>query len=212
MPNSYKINSPYNTLIKLNVTPGHYATSSSHINAYIDLTTLKARASEAKAVAKSMSSEYVASTVVDVIICMDGTDVIGAYLADELTNSGIMCMNAHGSIYVITPEQNNMGQLTFPDNVVPMVRGRHVLLVLATASTGHTVQKAIECIQYYGGTIAGISSIFTATDEIDGYKINSIFHKDDIEDYDSFPSNDCPFCKAGAKLDGIVSVRGVNRL
>ncbi len=212
MPNSYKINSPYNNLIKLNVTPGHYATLSSHINAYIDLTTLKARSSEAKAVAKSMCGEYIATTVVDVIICMDGTDVIGAYLADELTNSGIMCMNAHGSIYVITPEQNAMGQLTFPDNVVPMVRGKHVLLVLATASTGHTVQKAIECIQYYGGIIAGISSIFTATDEIEGYPIHSIFHKKDIDDYDSFPSDNCPFCRSGVKLDGIVSVRGLNKL
>ena len=212
MENTYKINSPYNNLIKLNVTPGHFATTQSHINAYIDLTTLKARSSEAKAVAKSMSSEYMATTVVDVIICMDGTDVIGAYLADELTTTGVMCMNAHGSIYVITPEQNAMGQLTFPDNVIPMVQGKHVLLLLATASTGHTVEKAIECITYYGGIIAGISSIFTATDEIEGHPIHSIFHKNDIVDYDSFPSSACPFCQAGVKLDGIISVGGLKAL
>ena len=212
MPDTYRINSPYNNLIKLNVTPGHYATPSSHINAYIDLTTLKARSSEAKAVAKSMCSEYMATTVVDVIICMDNTDVIGAYLADELTNSGIMCMNAHGSIYVITPEQNSMGQLTFPDNVIPMVQGKHVLLLLATASTGHTVEKAIECIQYYGGIIGGISSIFTATDEIGGYQIHSVFHKNDIEGYESFSSSSCPFCKNGVKLDGILSPGGLKRL
>lgn len=212
MANTYRINSPYNNLIKLNVTPGHFATTQSHINAYIDLTTLKARSSEARAVAKSISSEYMATTVVDVIICMDGTDVIGAYLADELTNSGVMCMNAHGSIYVITPEQNAMGQLTFTDNVVPMVNGKHVLLLLATASTGHTVEKAIECINYYGGIIEGISSIFTATDEIDGYPIHSVFHKKDVEGYDSFPSSACPFCQSGAKLDGIISAGGLKAL
>ena len=208
MTQSYKIDSPYNNLIKLKVTPGHFATSSSHINAYIDLTTLKARSSEAKAVAKSMCSEYMATTVVDVIICMDGTDVIGAYLADELTNSGIMCMNAHGTIYVITPEQNAMGQLTFPDNMVPMVNNKHVLLLLATASTGHTVEKAIECINYYGGSIAGVSAIFTATDEIHGYPIHSIFHKKDIEGYDSFSSSSCPFCQSGVKLAGIIAPGG----
>ena len=212
MKDFFKINSPYNNLISLKVTPGHFATSFSHINAYIDLTTLKARSSEAKAVAKSMCSEYIASTIVDVIICMDGTDVIGAYLADELTTSGIMCMNAHGTIYVITPEQNAMGQLTFPDNVIPMVRGRHVLLLLATATTGHTVEKALECIDYYGGMIAGISSIFTATDEISGYPIHSIFHAKDIEGYSSFSSNSCPFCQSGAKLDGIVSAGGLKAL
>lgn len=208
----YKINSSYNNLISLKVTPGHFATSSSHINAYIDLTTLKARCSEAKAVAKSMCAEYMATTVVDVIICMDGTDVIGAYLADELTNSGIMCMNAHGTIYIITPEQNAMGQLTFPDNVIPMVRGKHVLLLLATATTGHTVEKALECIDYYGGMVEGISSIFTGTDEIAGHKIHSIFHAKDVEGYTSFNSHECPFCLAGKKLDGLVSAGGLKEL
>ena len=156
---TYKIRSQYNNLINLKVTPGHFATSSSHINYFIDLTTLKARTSEAKAVAKSMSTDYIASTIVDTIICMDGTDVIGAYLADELTNSGIMSMNAHGSIYVIEPDQNSMGQLTFKDNVVPMVNKKHILLLLATATTGHTIEKALECIEYYGGMIEGISAI-----------------------------------------------------
>ena len=212
MLQTYKINSPYNNLISLRVTPGHFATSSSHINAFIDLTTLKARSSEAKAVAKSMCSEYMATTIVDVIICMDGTDVIGAYLADELTNSGIMCMNQHNTIYVITPEQNSIGQLTFPDNVIPMVRGKHVLLLLATATTGHTVEKALECIDYYGGTIAGISSIFTGTDEIGGYPIHSIFHSKDVDGYASFNSHSCPFCQSGQKLDGIVSTGGLKEL
>ena len=212
MPETYKINSQYNNLISLRITPGHFATSSSHINAFIDLTTLKARSSEAKAVAKSMCSEYMATTIVDVIICMDGTNVIGAYLADELTNNGIMCMNQHGTIYVITPEQNAMGQLTFPDNVIPMVRGKHVLLLLSTATTGHTTEKALECIDYYGGIIAGISSIFTATDEISGYPIHSIFHAKDVEGYTSFSSHDCPFCKSGRKLDGLVSASGLKEL
>ena len=128
---TYKITSKYNNLINLKVTPGHFATSSSHINYFIDLTTLKARCSEAKAVAKSMASDYIASTIVDTIICMDGTEVIGAYLADELTASGIMSMNAHGTIYIIEPDQNSMGQLTFKDNVIPMVNKKNVLLLLA---------------------------------------------------------------------------------
>ena len=165
---TFKINSPYNNLINLKVSQGHFATTSSHINHYIDLTTLKARASEAKAVAKSMSHEYIASTIVDTIVCIDGTDVVGAYLADALTESGIMSMNQHGTMYVITPEVNSMGQLTFRDNVIPMINNRHVLLLLATATTGQTTEKAIECITYYGGTIAGISAIFSAVDSVGG--------------------------------------------
>ncbi len=154
---TFKIDSPYNNLIKLKVSQGHFATISSHINHYIDLTTLKARASEAKAVAKSMSHDYIASTIVDTIVCLDNTDVIGAYLADALTESGIMSMNQHGTMYVVTPEINSLGQLTFRDDVVPMINNRHVLLLLPTATTGYTTEKVIECIKYYGGSIAGIS-------------------------------------------------------
>ncbi len=208
MQNTFKINSQYNNLINLKVTPGHFATTSSHINYMIDLTTLKARCSEAKAVAKSMASEYIATTVVDAIVCMDGTDVIGAYLADELTSSGIMCMNQHQTIYVTTPEQNSQGQLLFKDNLIPMIKGKHILLLLATATTGQTVDKAIECINYYGGTIEGISAIFSATDEVQGMPIHAIFHSKDIEGYTSYPSHDCPLCKAGQKLDAIISAGG----
>ncbi len=210
--NSYKIDSPYNSLIKLKVSEGHFATSSSHINHYIDLTTLKARASEAKAVAKSMVTEYLTNTVVDAIVCMDGMEVIGAYLADELTESGFQCMNHHGTIYVTTPETNNVGQLTFRDNVIPMINGKHILLLIATASTGHTVEKAVECIEYYGGIIEGISSIFTAIDSVSTHEIHSIFHAKDIESYASFSSHECPYCKKGIPLDGLISQGGISKL
>lgn len=209
---SFKIDSPYNNLISLKVSQGHFATTSSHINYYIDLTTLKARASEAKAVAKSMSHEYIASTIVDTIVCMDGTDVIGAYLADALTESGIMSMNQHNTMYVITPEVNSMGQLTFKDNVIHMINNKHVLLLLATATTGNTTGKALECIEYYGGKIAGISAIFSAVETCQGHDIHPIFHMNDIEGYASYSSHDCPFCKAGVKLDGLVSAGGISEL
>lgn len=209
---TFKIDSPYNNLISLKVSRGHFATTSSHINYYIDLTTLKARASEAKAVAKSMSHEYLATTIVDTIVCMDNTDVIGAYLADALTESGIMSMNQHGTMYVTTPEINSMGQLTFKDNVIPMINNRHVLLLLATATTGQTTEKALECINYYGGKIAGISSIFSAVDSVQGHDIHSIFHTRDIEGYASYSSHDCPLCKAGVRLDGLVSAGGISEM
>jgi len=209
---TFKIDSQYNLLISLRVTQGHFATISSHINHYIDLTTLKARASEAKAVAKAMSHEYIASTIVDTIVCLDGTEVIGAYLADALTESGIMCLNQHGTIYVTTPEVNSMGQLTFKDNVVPMINNKHVLLLLPTATTGLTTEKILDCIRYYGGSIAGISAIFSAADQVEGIEVHSIFHVNDIEGYASYSSHECPFCKAGVKLDGLVSSGGLSQI
>ena len=83
--NTFKVQSTSSNLISLNVTPGHYATSSSHINYYIDMTSLKSRRSEAHAAAKVLAARYAATTIIDTIVCLDGTNVIGAYLADELS-------------------------------------------------------------------------------------------------------------------------------
>ncbi len=84
----------------LRVAKGHFATSHSHINYYIDVTTQKTRLSEAKAVAKELVAAYQHSTIVDTVLCLDGTQVIGTCLANELTKDGFANMNAHQTIYV----------------------------------------------------------------------------------------------------------------
>ena len=143
---------------------------------------------------------------------MDGTEIIGAYLAQELSSAGIMSMNLHKSIYIITPEYNSNGQLIFRDNIQPMVNNKHVLLLLASATTGKTIAKSLECIQYYGGIIQGISAIFSAAKTICGHTINSLFTSKDLPDYMTYPQKDCPFCKQGRKIDAIVNSFGYSKL
>lgn len=176
------------------------------------MTSLKARMSSAKAVAKALVHEYVVTTVVDTIVCMDGTDIIGAYLADELTNAGILSANQHNTIYVITPEQNSVGQLMFRDNYLPMIRNKNILVLLATATTGKTVLTAMECIEYYGGKIAGVSSIFSAAKEIHGQRVNTIFTTADIPSYATYPAAECPMCKANQQINAIINSYGYAKL
>ena len=133
----------------MKVIPGHFVTPNSHINYYIDMTTMRTRQSEAKAAARAMASTYAATTIVDTIVCMDGMEVIGAYLADELTQAGVMSMNAHKTIYVYSPEFDNRGQMIFRENSEMMIKGKHVLLLLASATTGQTILRAGESINYY---------------------------------------------------------------
>lgn len=210
--NTFKIYSQYNNLISLNVTPGHYATSSSHINYYIDMTNLKSRRSEAKAAAKALVQEYVATTIIDTIVCLDGTNVIGAYLADELLSAGILSANLHNTAYIISPEQHSGGQLIFRENYMPMIRGKNVLVLLATATTGKTLHTALECIEYYGGRVAGVSSIFSAAEEIHGEKINTIFRTEDIPSYATHPAAECPMCKSGHPIKAIINSHGYSSL
>ena len=66
------------------------------------MTTLKTRLSEAQEIAKHLAERFLFDKVVDTIVCLEGTQVIGAYLAEELTRAGVLSTNAHKTIYVIT--------------------------------------------------------------------------------------------------------------
>lgn len=207
-----KIFSDYGKNIALKVYEGHFVTPHSHITHYFDMTTLRTRAAEAAGVAGALAKKYALSTVVDTIICMDGTEVIGAYLAQELTSAGIMIMNAHQTIYVVSPEFNANGQIIFRDNLKPMIKNKNVVILVASATTGDTLRSCMECVQYYGGTVGGISAIFSAIDEIDGIEINSIFTRNQVPDYHSYTSRECPCCRAQKKVDAIVNGFGYSKL
>ncbi len=208
---SYKIPTKRRNLF-LRVSEGHFATSHSHINYFIDVTTQKTRLSEASAVAKELVSYYSTTTIVDTILCLDGTEVIGTCLANELTKGNFMNMNAHQTIYVVTPEHTSGSQLIFRDNIVPTIAGKHVLVLAASVTTGYTVQAAAEAIKYYGGYVAGIAALFATTDSCAGYEVQSIFDTKDLKNYASYPSHECPLCKQGKKIDALVNSFGYSKL
>ena len=143
--------------LQLRVSKGHYATSHSHINYYIDVTLTKFRLSEARAAAQELVRGYRGTTIIDTILCLDGTEVIGACMGSELTKAGYSNMNAHQTIYVVTPEHTTGSQLIFRENTAPMIQNKHVLVLAASVTTGYTVQGAVEAIRYYGGEPAGVT-------------------------------------------------------
>ena len=207
-----KVFADQNDKIALKVYEGHFATPHSHITHYFDMTTLKTRASEAKAVAHALAKKYASSTIVDTIICMDGTEVIGAYLAEELTEAGIMCMNAHQTIYVISPEFNSNGNVIFRDNVKPMLKDKHILVLVASATTGGSLITCMDAVSYYGGILEGVSAIFSAINRIMGMDVNTIFTKKQIPQYRSYPTRECPHCKNKVKIDAIINGFGYSKL
>ena len=103
--------------VPLRYARGHFATNHSHINYYIDITFQKTRLSEAKASAYQLVSHFINDTPVDTIVCLDGTAVLGACVAEELTKSGFHTINAHQTIYVVEPEFVSSSQMIFRDNI-----------------------------------------------------------------------------------------------
>ena len=197
--------------LRLRVAHGHFATSHSHNNYYIDFAITKHRLSEAREAAVELAGSFRTSTVVDTILCLDGTEVIGACMASELTKAGITNANAHRTIYVLPPEHTSGSQLIFRDNTAPMIVGKHVLVLAASVTTGYTVKSAIEAIRYYGGIPVGVCSIFARVKECEGFPVTSIFNTDNVlDDYQSCDAHDCPLCRVGIRLDGLVNAHGLS--
>lgn len=207
-----KIPAKVNKKIHLKAIPGHFATTHSHINHYLDMTSMKNRHTEALEVAKELVKNYSTTKIVDTIVCMDGCEVIGAYLAQELTAAGIMSLNSHECVNVITPEINSKDQLIFRDNIQKMVMDKHVVLLLASASTGKTIKSCLRGIRYYGGIIEGIAALFSAVDTIEDIKVDTIFTQDDVDGYENYTFTECPYCKAQRKLDALVNSYGYSRI
>lgn len=197
--------------VHLRVAPGHFATSHSHINYYIDLTMTKHRLSEAREVAAQLCATFNASTIIDTILCLDGTEIIGACMASELTRAGFSNMNAHRTIYVVTPEHTSGSQLLFRENSSPMIEGKHVLVLAASVTTGYTLEAALNAIHYYGGTAVGLCAIYSCIETCEGIPVHTIFKmKEDLPDYTSHTPYECPMCKAGVRLDAMVNAYGVS--
>ena len=232
MGKAVKIYSKDHPALALKVTKGHFSSDRFHINYYIDMTDLKMRQRNAEEVAKAIVEKYVKRVTltpviglvseamnqmvatnatkapIDTIICMDGCEAIGAYIAKELSEVGFATTNTHKTTYILTPEFDSTGQMVVRENIKPMLKGKHVLVVLATAMSGHTIAKSLRCISSYGGIVEGISCIFSAISEIEGHPVNSVFEASDLEGFRLSEPDNCPDCKAGVKLDAIVNSYG----
>ena len=198
--------------IELKVSRGHFATGHSHINYYMDVTTQKFCLSDARKVAQELATAFKSSTLIDTILCLDGTEVIAACMASDMTKAGYMNINSQQDMNVVTPERTVGSQLIFRENTAPLIVGKNVLVLMASVSTGYTAKSALETIAYYGGTAVGIAAIFATIDHMGDLPVTSLFNPNDLPEYGSFEAIDCPMCRAGRKLDAIVNSFGYSKL
>ena len=184
--------------VTLNVARGHFATSHSHTNYFIDVTAQKASLKEAEAVAQQLVEHHLSNTMVDTILCLDGTRVIGTCLARELTQAGYCSINEGRDIYILRAEVNADGKILFRDNARFMIEGKNVLILAASLTTG--------------GTVAGIAAIYSHRTELDGILVSALFDCADLPDYASYPAGACPLCRRGIPLDAVVNSFGYSKV
>lgn len=206
------LRSERNPKARIKIMQGHFARSHSHVNTYIDISTIKCRCNNAKETAKVLAEPYLSSTKIDTIVCLDGMEVIGAFMAEILTEPGSIAVNSGNNISVVTPEMNQLGQMMFRDNTKRMVGGQHVLILAGSINTGKTMLKAIDTVVYYGGNLCGVCAVFSAVSKVAQIDIQAIFTTREIPGYQVYPSHDCPLCKNGTKIDAIVNSYGYSGL
>lgn len=200
-----------NKSIKIGIIPGHFATNHSHINYYVDLNSIKRSFKMAKETAKELAAQYI-NTPIDTIICMEGTQMLGALLAEQLSEGNQHSINNNNDIYVITPETNSNNQIIFRDDSQGKIWNKRILLLISSASTGWTINRCVECLKYYSGVLVGVSAIFSAIKELDGLPVYAVFSADDIPDYKTCLPGECPLCKEKQKVDALVNAHGYSKL
>jgi orotate phosphoribosyltransferase len=202
------ISSQKNPKITVRVVAGHFATNSAHRSHYIDIFDLMASASIARDAARELAMPYRTSTLVDAIVYMDNTEILAAFLADELLQAGMSVMNEGREILLLTPMVSSDGHFIFHQTVQEKIKNKNVVLMVASLSTGATVSRVQECLAYYDCKLVGISAVFSVYPELDGREIHSLFDCADIPDYHFFKPSECRMCGEGRKIDAIISSDG----
>lgn len=201
-----------NPKARIKILKGHFATSHSHINTYIDMSTVKVRHNNGRETAKVLADEYVHTTMVDTIVCLEETETIGTFMAEQLADEHQFSLSKGNNISIVTPEFHQNGQILFRDNKQRMIKDKQVLLLAASITTGRSVKQAIESVLYYGGTVCGICAIFSSINKIDGIDVKAVFTSADLPDYKAYAPENCPMCKEGKRLEAIVNSYGYSKL
>ncbi len=198
--------------VPLLAAKGHFATRNSHINYFIDVTAQKYSLKGCDAVARELANKLQGRLHVDSILCMDGTSAVGACLARKLTQHGGRSLNEGDDMYIIKGELDGKGNLIFRDNARFMLENKRVLILMCSLTTGTTALQGKQSVEYYGGSVVGVASIYAAIDELEGLPVVSIFDTKTLTDYASYSPKDCPMCKHGEPIDAVVNTFGFSKI
>ena len=199
--------------IFIHAVDGHFVTGNKHINTYVGTSDIKHNHEISVDTAMLMASYYKERDIeVDTVLCLYETQALGAYLAHEFARPTMMTPDPKSTVYVLGPEYDVMGNMIFRDNLKRMIENKKVVLLISCITSGKTIERAIESVNFYNGEVVGVSAVFSAIDKIVDISVNSIFTPNELPAYNIYDKNDCPLCKAGKPIDAIANGYGYSKL
>lgn len=209
----FTITSAKDERVFIHAMHGHFISSSTHLNCYVGTSDIKHSHDVSVDAAMLLSNYYNERGIeADTVLCLYETQALGAYLAHELSRASMLNPNPKNSVSVLGPEYDAQGNIIFRDNLRRLINGKRVIILISCITSGKTVERAMESVNYYGGTTVGVSAIFSAIDKVNGVEVNKIFSTDDVPNYEAYSAHDCPLCKAGARVDAITNGYGYSLL
>ena len=202
------LKSPKNENACIRIISGHFVTKHSHVNTYIDHSLIKTQHVNARETAITLAEEFMTNTMVEAIVCLKNTEMIGGFMADALADPSSISLSAGNNIGVITPEFDSQGHIFFRENKLPFLVGKQVLIFIDSMSSGIMTHQTIESVRYYGGILCGAAAVFSAISKVAGFEVKSVFTSGDLPNYQTYKMHECPLCQAGQKIDGIVNSFG----
>ncbi len=213
MDNVIRITSPRDERVFIRVKHGHFITATTHINYYVGTSDIKHNHGVSIDTAMLLAEYYNTRGIeADTVLSLYETQTLGAYLAHELARPTMMSPNPNPNLYSLGAEYDSQGKLIFRDNLQRMIRDKRVIVLMSCITSGATVEKAIESVNYYGGTVVGISAAFSAARVIRGIEVNSIFTEEDLPGYEVYDPKNCPLCRQGVPVDAIANGYGYSQL
>lgn len=209
---SFLLHYPTNSKLEVSVHDGHFATRTCHKSHYVDVTPIKHDHLLAREAGLTLATRYLSSTNIDTVMCLDGSEVIGAFLAWNLAKKDFRSINEDKNIAVVSPEYDRNSQMIFRENLMPLVKDKDVLVLISTVNSGATIKRALECVAYYGGRTQGVAAVFSTLDTVEGVPVFALFTPADIPGYVTAPAKECPLCARGEKVDAVINSYGFSKL
>lgn len=209
---AFLLHYPNYPALEVTVHSGHFATRTCHKSHYVDVTPIKHDHLLAREAAMALAGRYAVANNIDTILCLDGSEVMGAFLARHLAKKDFRSINLDKNIYVVSPEYDRNSQMIFRENLLPMVKDKDVLVLISTVNSGSTARRALECVAYYGGRAQGIAAVFSTVEQVEGVPVFALFTPADIPGYISAPAKECPLCAQGEKVDAVINSYGFSKL